>query len=514
MKQLLPAILLLSFLFTACRKDKATTPDPPPDYVDTIGTGPEQTGSMTIKSIAPASGLPNTVVTISGTNFGTTATGLTVRFNGVEATIQSVTPKEIKVLVPVTTSGSIVIISGNNYVTGPVFTYLFPELNAPYTSGDVTLHNQAEVDAFVALNKGRQLQINGSLFIGAANLVSSQSNDITSLDGLSIITSVTGQVFFYKINLPEAAFLNTITSAGSISIYSCAFTSLSFAKLNSFSGSLSLNDLTKLGSVSLRLQPSVEMITISLCPLLTDLSFLSNIVTARSVMLSSTGATSIACDQLTTVRNGVSISGNSKLTSVSFQALTTIGDPTAVLQGGSVTVSYSPLLSGINFSNLTSFGGKLTLRGVNIKDMTGFHSLNRIGGLLLDGNPSLTDLHGLEQLTSLTLTGVISSSIGGSSAISRVNGVYISNNARLASLNGLQHLSTIPIAYITGNPLLNDLCPFKASANTLSKLPAYSYKYTDQLGRIRTASVAALTLTNNGNYTTTADALAAVALCQ
>ena len=66
----------------------------------------------------------------------------------------------------------VTLIKGSSTVTGPVFTYVDLDLTAPYVNGDVALKTQADVDAFVALNKGKELQITGSLVIGGSDVTS------------------------------------------------------------------------------------------------------------------------------------------------------------------------------------------------------------------------------------------------------------------------------------------------------------------------------------------------------
>ena len=90
----------------------------------------------------------------------------------VAAVVQSTSATEIKATVPVTNSGNVTVTVNNQTITGPAFTFISPLV--PYISGDVRLNTQADVDAFVALNKGKQLQIIGSLNIG------NPSSDITS----------------------------------------------------------------------------------------------------------------------------------------------------------------------------------------------------------------------------------------------------------------------------------------------------------------------------------------------
>lgn len=82
---MLSSVLVLSVL--SCKK-KDSTPDPTPDPAPTI------------TAINPTSGPKNTVVTITGTNFGTSTTGLKVFFNGVQGVIQTVSATEITATVP------------------------------------------------------------------------------------------------------------------------------------------------------------------------------------------------------------------------------------------------------------------------------------------------------------------------------------------------------------------------------------------------------------------------------
>ena len=82
-------------------------------------TGPVITG------INPTSGSQNIAVTITGNNFGTDASKVTVSFNGLAATVQSVTNTQIIALVPVKANTGIVKVTVNaQSVDGPVFNYV------------------------------------------------------------------------------------------------------------------------------------------------------------------------------------------------------------------------------------------------------------------------------------------------------------------------------------------------------------------------------------------------------
>ncbi|MBP9104547.1 MAG: IPT/TIG domain-containing protein [Chitinophagaceae bacterium] len=101
----------LVLALTSCKKD--STPNPTPDP------------TATVSAISPTSGQKNAVVTITGTNFGTSTTALKVYFNGVQGTIQTATATQITATVPVGASTGAVKVEKNSVqVTGPVFTYL------------------------------------------------------------------------------------------------------------------------------------------------------------------------------------------------------------------------------------------------------------------------------------------------------------------------------------------------------------------------------------------------------
>lgn len=386
----------------------------------------------TVTGLLPTSGTPGTLVTITGTNFVPSATGVKVLFNGVAATVQSASATEIKATVPVTNSGNVTVTVNNQTITGPIFNFISPLV--PYISGDVRLNTQADVDAFVALNKGKQLQIIGSLNIGNPN------SDITSVAGLSNITSVSGTLNLYY------------------------------------------------------------------CPLLTDLSFLNHITSAGAISFSYLSVTTITMDNLSTVTGDLSISSCKNLNNISFKSLANTGG---------LNIYSCSQLSNMDFSTLSSVSGRLTVWFTNLTNLNAFSSLQTAGSLSLYFNSALSSLHGLARLTTLSLPAITAGT--SSSVATRVNGIYIAYNPKLASLAGLQSVTAVPIIYISDNSILNDLCPLKTPINTLSAWPAYKYTANSNnsgSNPLVTVSRPALTLINNGNYVTTKDGLAIVALCQ
>lgn len=108
--KILSTIVLVTVLFlSSCKKDDNP---PPPEPAPTLTT------------ISPTSGPKNTVVTISGTNFGTNAAALKVFFNGIQGAVQTATNVQITATVPAGASTGAVKVEKNGVqVTGPEFTY-------------------------------------------------------------------------------------------------------------------------------------------------------------------------------------------------------------------------------------------------------------------------------------------------------------------------------------------------------------------------------------------------------
>lgn len=388
--------------------------------------------AATVTALAPATGGPGTVVTITGTNFNTSGSSVTVLFNSVPASIQSVSATEIKVSAPATAlTGPVMVKVGTQVIIGPEFTYR-SLLNEPYNSGDITFKYQAEIDAFVAQNKGRSLDVTGGLSISG--------NDIVSLTGLSVIHSLSGGL------------------------------------------------------------------NISYCPSLTDIS-LNEITSAKGLTLQNLNVTTIRLDGLKGKATLVWISACTNLTSISMKGLNAIGENPFF---GSLRIENCPQLAAMDFSALTTADSFVTISGTGMTDLSKFNALRTAGSLVISGNPALASLRGLENLTTLSLPATIPAFNS-----TRFNGVNISNNAKLSSLSGLDNLVNVPLVNISGNPALNGFCPMKALITTLSTHADYAYQTpTRSDGVYRTDHVAALTLTGNGSYATTQQAVASLALCQ
>jgi len=390
-------------------------------------------GPVTVSQLSPSEAPPSTIVTITGSNFGTDRSRVNVYFNGVPAAIQTITDTEIKVMVPITTTGKVTVKIGDQEISGPVFTFISP-LTSAYVGGSVLLSAQADVDAFVALNRGKQLEITGSLSINGA--------DITSVSGLSNIVSVKNTLTIGVTPLlKDLSFLNAITTVGD------------GVRLSNISAStVRMDNLTGTTGV-------IEAIA---CRNLQHLSFKSlNKVTGNAL------------------RNGISISGSGDLTEIDFRSLR--------------EVTYGILISGSSMTDFSTFG-----------------ALQSAGKLSIIGNSSLTSLKGLENLTSLTMVAVTGGVLGGST----VNGLYLSLNPKLTSVEGLKNLSNAPIARITLNESLNDLCPMKTLLMKLNATPDYTYRSTSLDQPHQTQKVSALVMNANGHYPTKDDALKGLEGCK
>ncbi|MEP7374993.1 MAG: IPT/TIG domain-containing protein [Chitinophagaceae bacterium] len=114
MKKLLYACICSAVSLASCKKNDTAPPPPTPEP------------ALSVSTISPESGASNTLVTISGAGFGTNAAALTVYFNGMQGTIQSVSANEITARVPsLALTGKVKVKKNSTEVEGPQFTYQF-----------------------------------------------------------------------------------------------------------------------------------------------------------------------------------------------------------------------------------------------------------------------------------------------------------------------------------------------------------------------------------------------------
>ncbi|MDO5977429.1 IPT/TIG domain-containing protein [Flavivirga spongiicola] len=112
-------VLTLAFVFSCTEDDAQSGPN-------------DNLGQATVTVYNPDNGKEGAGVIISGTNFSTIASDNKVWFNGVEATVRSVSNTTILTSVPVgATTGSVTVsVKGKEAAAGPDFTVLLPTITA------------------------------------------------------------------------------------------------------------------------------------------------------------------------------------------------------------------------------------------------------------------------------------------------------------------------------------------------------------------------------------------------
>jgi len=155
MKLILKAsVFSLLFLCFNCSKDENEPIDP-------------GTQNPSISAINPTSGPKNTLVTISGTNFGTDLSAIQVTFNGTSAAVQTVTETEITATVPAGAyTGIVSVTASGTAVNGPVFTYLISDISVSTLAGSIEGYTDAS-GASAAFNApwGLARNSNGDIYV-------------------------------------------------------------------------------------------------------------------------------------------------------------------------------------------------------------------------------------------------------------------------------------------------------------------------------------------------------------
>ncbi|MBS0571464.1 MAG: IPT/TIG domain-containing protein [Proteobacteria bacterium] len=162
----------------------------------------------TISNFTPSSGSVGTSVTITGSNFSTTKTSNTVKFNGTAATVNSASATQLVVAVPSgATSGSVTVtVSGQTATSGSAFTVTTP---AP------TISSFSPTSGTV----GTTVTINGT------NFSSTVANDTVKFNGISATVS-TATTAKLTVPVPPGATTGpiTVTTGGQTTASSSNFT--------------------------------------------------------------------------------------------------------------------------------------------------------------------------------------------------------------------------------------------------------------------------------------------------
>lgn len=145
--------------FSSCKKtNESVIPTP-------VDPGP------VITSISPASGPKGTVVTITGTSFGTNLATLKVYFNNVQATVQTATNTAITAVVPVGAGTGAVKVekTPTAVVSGAVFTYLVPGFTATFAGGNGGFADGIGINASFSNPTGITKDAAGNFYVADRN---------------------------------------------------------------------------------------------------------------------------------------------------------------------------------------------------------------------------------------------------------------------------------------------------------------------------------------------------------
>jgi len=184
---------------------------------------------FTIESVEPLSGPSGTEVTITGQDFDPLPGGTVVRFNGVVASVKSLTSTKVVVTVPVGVgTGKITVRTAAGVVDGPVFEYIYSATVSTYAGdGSAGFGNGPALEAKFNLPTGIIFDANGNLFVCDRdnNLIRKIAGDgtVSTFAGTGSLGSVDGnglgaQLFRPNqiILTPENNFLVTEAGSGNI----------------------------------------------------------------------------------------------------------------------------------------------------------------------------------------------------------------------------------------------------------------------------------------------------------
>ncbi len=122
-RKLIVFVLMVNLIFSSCNRDE-------PNDGDSILTS-------TITTIDPNIGPKETIVTITGENFGTNSAVVSVFFNGKEATVITVSDTEITAKVPALAyTGLVKVLINEEELIGPKFTYTISAINSSILAGN------------------------------------------------------------------------------------------------------------------------------------------------------------------------------------------------------------------------------------------------------------------------------------------------------------------------------------------------------------------------------------------
>lgn len=349
-------------------------------------------------------------------------------------------------------------------------------------TGDLSFTSQEEVNHFLVQYPNCTI-LPGNVYLGYEWEGPSDINDLTPFQN---ITEITGNLEIEWTSLPNLNGLNNLNKVGG---------ALSIDRVGSLEG---IQSLTSVGSLEFMNNPAIatleglENLTNIATHLfiqgssLTSLKGLEGLTEIPITLVISSNPNLINLEGLNNItkisHNNTSgelyIAGNESLENFEgLNNLTTLGygqlhvrENNSLVSfdgleglttvGGTIRIDFNPVLESIEaLSNLTQvnlFNGPYVQIHNNpmLNSLSAFHNLTRMGSLSIQGNHSLTNLDGLDNVVRLDYADSPEPEnyIGTS--------LEINNNNTLSSINGLRNLTFIGNNFhIMGNPLLTSLEP-------------------------------------------------------
>jgi len=341
-----------------------------------------------------------------------------------------------------------------------IFLFFFIQVIAlaqPCLPEGITFTTQAQIDSF-QINHPNCTEIEGDVDV--------YGMDITNLNGLSVLTSIGGDLIIkHNDSLTSLTGLNNLNSIGRDLIIdgNDLLTSLSGLEgLSTIDNSLYIGNYFTLGNALLSSLSALENLTrvgnylvIGNNPSLislTGLEGLEEIQDDVEIMLNTTLTELTGLNNIDTIWGKLNIESPALINLEGLESLIYVGDR--------LEIRYSDTMMNLaGLENLIRTGGLFIDNNIALTNLDGLEGLTKIYGDLeigwLSGNPSLISLEGLENLTSID------------------GFLRVKKNSVLESLSGLDNIDAESIEYIEiyGNPLLSQcevlsICEYLAINDT------------------------------------------------
>ena len=360
---------------------------------------------------------------------------------------------------------------------------LFSVSSAQVIEGDVNLLTQAEVNAFVGTSITGNLRIQGAdivdltplstlVSVGEVMWIWGPNDTLSNLDGLSSLASV-GSDLYVAANdvLSNLDGLTSLSSVGG-SLYvigNAALTNLDgLSNLSSYDNYMAIyqnSSLTNLDGL-MNITTIDGGLVLNNNNALTNLNGLSSLSSVGSELaINDNPALGDYCGLNPLLSAGgleesaiYDVSGN--LVNPTQQQIIEDGPCPLVIEGDVVLSTQAE----VNIFAGTSITGNLTIQGSDIIDLTPLSPLTSVGGgLMVRSNSSLTNLDGLNNITSVGNLEVrenhaLTNLDELSNLISVVDYLDISDNDALTNLDGLSNLASVGYyLYVGHNDALTNL---------------------------------------------------------